>query len=71
MKIGLFVRAVREPKKIIKKGQQRYISRICGGRTPKDGGLKLGTFVELVDEINQTNFLLFLVNSFRASGGQK
>jgi hypothetical protein len=50
MKIGFFVRAVREPKKIIKnkkKGQQRYISRICRGGTPKDGELKLGTFVEL------------------------
>jgi hypothetical protein len=48
MKIDLFVRAVREPKKIVKKdkkGQQRYISRICGGGTPKDGELKLGAFV--------------------------
>jgi hypothetical protein len=56
MKIELFVRAVREPKKIIKKknkkGQERYISRICRGGTPKDGELKFGTFVELVD-INQ------------------
>jgi hypothetical protein len=72
MKIDLFVRAVREPKKIInKKGQQRYISRICGGGTPKDGELKLGAFVELVDVINHTNFYLFLMNSFRASGGSK
>jgi hypothetical protein len=73
MKIDLFVRAVREPKKIIKikKGQQRYISRICGGVTPNDGELKLGTFVELADVINHTNFYLFLMNSFRASGGQK
>jgi hypothetical protein len=51
MKIDLFVRAVREPKKIIenksiKKGQQRYISRICGSGTPKDSELKLGKFVE-------------------------
>jgi hypothetical protein len=41
---------VREPKKIIlknEKGQQRYISRICGGETPEDGELKFGTFVEL------------------------
>jgi hypothetical protein len=41
MKIDFFVRAVREPKKMMKrikqKGQQRYISRICGGGTPKDG----------------------------------
>jgi hypothetical protein len=75
MKIGLFVRAVREPnkviKKIYKKGQQRYISRICGRGTPKDGELKLGTFVERMDVINHTNFYLFLMNSFRASGGQK
>jgi hypothetical protein len=74
MKIDLFVRAVREPKKIIKKnkkGQQRYISRICGGGTPEDGELKFGTFVELVDIINRTNFYLFLMNSFRASGGSK
>jgi hypothetical protein len=50
MKIDLFVRAVREPKKEKnKKGQQRYISRICGGGTPKDGELKLGTFVEPMD----------------------
>jgi hypothetical protein len=72
MKIDLFVRAVREPEKIIKirKGQ-RYISRVCGGGTPKDGELKLGTFVEPMDVINHTNFYLFLMNSFRASGGQK
>jgi hypothetical protein len=74
MKIDLFVRAVREPKKIIKnkkKKGQRYISRICGGGTPKDGELKLGAFVELVDVINHTNLYLFLMNSFRASGGSK
>jgi hypothetical protein len=73
MKIDLFVRAVREPKKIIKikKGQQRYISRICGGRTPKDGELKLGTFVERINIINHTKFYLFLMNSFRASWGSK
>jgi hypothetical protein len=73
MKIDLFVRAVREPKKTktkIKRGQ-RYISRICGGGIPKDGELKLGTIVELVNIINLTNFYLFLMNSFRASGGSK
>jgi hypothetical protein len=61
---------VREPKKIIKvkKGQQRYISLICGGRTPKDGELKFGVFVELVDVTNCTNFYLFMMNSFWASG---
>jgi hypothetical protein len=73
MKIDLFVRAVREPEKIKKnkKGQQRYISRMRGGGTPKDGELKLGTFVEPMDIINHTNFYLFLMNSFRASGGSK
>jgi hypothetical protein len=43
---------VREPEKTKnknKRGQQRYISRICGGGTPKDGELKLGTFVEPMD----------------------
>jgi hypothetical protein len=68
MKIDLFVRAVREPKR---KKRQRYISRICGGGTPKDGELKLRTFVELMDVINHTNFYLFLMNSFQASGGSK
>jgi hypothetical protein len=64
---------VREPKKIIKKEKrgQRYISRICGGGTPEDGELKFGTFVEHAEMINHTSFHLFLMNSFRASGGQK
>jgi hypothetical protein len=61
MKIDLFVRAVREPEKIKnkkkKKGQQRYTSRICGGGTPKDGELTLGTFVEPMDIINHSQFL--------------
>jgi hypothetical protein len=70
MKIELFFRAVRESTKKMKKGPQRYISRICGGGgTPKDGELKLGTFVEPMNIINRTNFHLFLMNSFRASGG--
>jgi hypothetical protein len=74
MKIDLFVRAVREPNKTknqIKNGLQRFISRICRGGTAKDGELKLGTFVESMDFINGTNFYLFLMNSFRASGGSK
>jgi hypothetical protein len=67
MKIEVFVRAVREPKKNKKSnknenGQQRYISRIImRGGTPKDGELKLGTFVELMDIMNHTNFYLFLM----------
>jgi hypothetical protein len=74
MKIDLFVRAVREPKKVKKRKKrkkQRYISRICGGGTPEGGELKLGAFVELADIINHTNFYLFLMNSFWASGGSK
>jgi hypothetical protein len=74
MKIELFVRAVREPEKTKnennnKKGQQRYISHMRGGGTPKVDELKLGAFVELADVINHANFYLFLMNSFRASGG--
>jgi hypothetical protein len=75
MKIDLFVRAVREPKKIIienkEGGQQRYISRLCRGGTPEDGELKLGTFVKPVDVINHTTFYLCLMNSLRVSGGSK
>jgi hypothetical protein len=73
MKIDLFVRAVREPKKVKnkQKGQHRFISCICGGGTPENGELKLGAFVELADIINHTIFYLFLMNSFQASGGQK
>jgi hypothetical protein len=71
MKIDLFVGAVRDLREQErKKGQQHYISRICGGETPIDGELKLGAFVELVDIINHINFCLFLMNSFRASGVQ-
>jgi hypothetical protein len=58
MEIVLFVRTVREAKQTKKKIKigQRYISRICRGGTPKDGELKLGTFVEPMDFINHTNF---------------
>jgi hypothetical protein len=42
-----------------------------GAEPLKMASLKLGTFVELMDLINHTNFYLFLVNSFRASGGSK
>jgi hypothetical protein len=42
-----------------------------GGGTPKDGELKLGIFVEPMDIINHIDFYYFLMNSFRASGGQK
>jgi succinate dehydrogenase flavin-adding protein (antitoxin of CptAB toxin-antitoxin module) len=75
MKIDLFVRAVHEPKKIIIKIKKRdkdvILHVYAEAEPPKDGELKLGTFVELMDIINDTNFYLFLMNSFRASGGQK
>jgi hypothetical protein len=41
------------------------------GETPKDGELELGTFVELMDVVKATNFYFLLMNTFRASGGQK
>jgi hypothetical protein len=43
MKIGLFVRAVREPEKVNKKkGHERYISPMRGGGTPEGGSAELG-----------------------------
>jgi hypothetical protein len=51
MKIGLFVRAVREPEKVNKKkkpkkkGHERYISPMRGGGTPEGGSMKFCTFV--------------------------
>jgi hypothetical protein len=50
MKIGLIVRAVREPEKVNKKktlkGHERYISPMRGGGTPEGGSMKFCTFVE-------------------------
>ena len=75
MKIGLSVRAVREPEKIkkikIKKGHQRYISPMRGGETPEGGAMKLCTFVEPLDVIKCANFQLYLMISLRASWGSK
>jgi hypothetical protein len=74
MKIGSSVRAVREPKKMvkkIKKGQQRYISRMRGGGTPEGGMMKLGTFVDTPDVMTHANFHLHLMNTFRASRESK
>jgi hypothetical protein len=78
MKIGRLVRAVRVPKKIIKKkkktkkkGQQRYISRVRGGETPIVGMMKLGTLVDVPNVMNRANFHLHLMSSLRASGGSK
>jgi hypothetical protein len=75
MKIGWAVLAVREPekmvKKIIKKGQQRYISRVRGGGTPRGGEMKLRIFVDILNVINHANFHRFVVLTLRASGGSK
>jgi hypothetical protein len=75
MKIGRSVRAVGELRKIIffneEKGQQRYISRVCGGGTRKGGIMKLGTFVDVADVINHAKFHLPKINILRASGGSK
>jgi hypothetical protein len=72
MKIDLFVDAEREPNKIVKiKTDNNVIFHIYGGVTPNNGELKLGTFVELADFINHTNFYLFRMNSFWTSGGSK
>ncbi len=46
------------------KGHQRYISRIRGGGTPKDGEMNFGTLVDLMEVINHANFHLHLMSSF-------
>jgi hypothetical protein len=51
------------------KGHQRYISRARGGGTPVSGMMKLGTFVEALDNMNNANFNLHKKNILRASGG--
>jgi hypothetical protein len=62
MKIDLFVRAVHEPEKNIKKKKNGtttlYFTYMRGG-TPKDGELKLDTFVEPMDIINIPIFISF------------
>jgi hypothetical protein len=73
MKIGLVVRAEREPEIIIKlkKGQQRYISRVRGGGTLIGGMMKLGTMVDVPDIMNHANFHLRVMSSLGAGGGSK
>ena len=76
MKIGLSVRAVRVPQKILKKktkkqGHEPYISRIREGGTPVGGMMVLGTLVEPPDVMNHANSHLHRMNSLRASRGQK
>jgi hypothetical protein len=45
----------------MKKGQQRYISRVCGSGTHKGGVVKLGTFVEIPNVMNRASFHLLLM----------
>jgi hypothetical protein len=47
------------------------MSRVRGGRNPKGGVMKLGTFVELSDVLSRANFYLGVMCSFRACRGQK
>jgi hypothetical protein len=77
MKIGLFVRAVREPEKVnkkkktLKKGHERYISPMRGGGTPEGGSMKVCTFVESLDVIKCANFHFYLMINLRARWGSK
>jgi hypothetical protein len=77
MKIGLFVRAVREPEKVNKKknlkkkGHERYISPMRGGGTPEDGSMKFCTFVESLDVIKCANFHVYLMINLPARWGSK
>jgi hypothetical protein len=77
MKIGLFVRAVREPEKVnkkktfLKKGHERYISPMHGGGTPEDGSMTFCTFVESLNIIKCANFHVYLMINLRARSGSK
>jgi hypothetical protein len=76
IKIGLFVRAVREPEKVnkkrnLKKGHERYISPMRGGGTPEGGSMKFCTFVESLDVIKCANFHVYLMINLRARWGSK
>jgi hypothetical protein len=79
MKIGLFVRAVREPEKVnkkkrkknFKKGHERYISPMRGGGTPEDGSMKFCQIVESLDVIECANFHVYLMINLRARWGSK
>jgi hypothetical protein len=75
MKIGIFVRAVREPEKVnkktLKKGHERYISPMRGGGIPEGGSMKFCTFVESLDVIKCANFHVYLMINLRARWGSK
>jgi hypothetical protein len=51
-------------KKINKKGQQPYISRMRGGETPEGSVMKLSTLVELLDVMNYAKFHLYRLHGF-------
>jgi hypothetical protein len=80
MKIGLFVRAVREPEKVnkntktkknLKKRHERYISPMRGGGTPEGGSMKFCTFVESLEVIKCANFHFYLMINLWARWGSK
>jgi hypothetical protein len=75
MKIGLFVRAVREPEKVNKKNLKKrtrtlYFTYAWGG-TPEGGSMKFCTFVESLDVIKCANFHVYLMINLRARWGSK
>jgi hypothetical protein len=77
MKIGLFVRAVREPEKVnkkknLKKKDTNVIFHLCvGAETPEGGSMKFCTFVESLDVIKCANFHVYLMINLRARWGSK
>jgi hypothetical protein len=58
-------------KRSVKKGQQRYISRVRGGGTPMAGMMKLGTFVDVMHVVKYVVSNLRVISSLRARGGSK
>jgi hypothetical protein len=52
-----------------KKGQQSYITHVRESGTPIGVMMKLGTFVDVLDVLNNAQFYLHTMNIFRASGG--
>jgi hypothetical protein len=79
MKIGLFVRAVREPEKVNKKKKKKNLKKrtrtlyftYAWGGTAEDGSMKFCTFVESLDVIKCANFHVYLMINLRARWGSK
>jgi len=69
-KIGLSVRSVHETKKVKKKSQSVYISRMCGGATVKDRKMVLNLVVDLPEVINCANLGVDRTFSLGDTGGQ-